>query len=295
MMPLFISKNRFFIFALLTVSVYSFSCSGSDGTSQNVSSFSDSTKMDTSALVPPKESQTIADAATILARPQVPVLCYHHIRDPKPGQSETFKSYSVSPVQFAEQMKALNDRGYKTVLPAQLYDYLAFGKPLPEKPVMITFDDTDEEQFSIGAKEMDKYGFKGVFFIMTISINRPRYMSKEQIKQLAENGHAIESHTWDHKMVTKYGEEDFENQLIKPRKTIEEITGKTASYFAYPFGIWDKKVIPQLKKADFKMAFILSTKRDSADPLYTVRRMIVPGTWSTKGMMNAMKKTFERD
>jgi len=135
-----------------------------------------------------------ADVKTILAKKQVPVLCYHHIREPKPGQSETMKSYSVSPAQFAEQMKALKDSGYQTILPDQLYNYLVHGAALPAKPVMLTFDDTDEEQFTIGNTEMKKYGFKGVFFIMTISINRPRYMSKDQLKQLSEEGNAVESH-----------------------------------------------------------------------------------------------------
>lgn len=292
MMPPFLKKKTFFLYFLIALSINSFSCSGSDETGSKKETVKDSSKTE---AVPPQveKEQTIADAATILARPQVPVLCYHHIRDAKPGQSETFKSYSVAPSQFADQMKALHDSGYQTVLPDQLYEYLAFGKPLPPKPVMLTFDDTDEEQFTIGAKEMDKYGFKGVFFIMTIAINKPRYMSSEQIKQLSENGHAIESHTWDHKMVTKYEEGDFKNQMIKPKKTIEDITGKSALYFAYPYGIWSKKVFPLLKEADFKLAFILSTKRDSTEPLFTVRRMIVPTQWSTKGVMNAMKRTFE--
>ena len=234
----------------------------------------------------------IADAATILARKQVPVLCYHHIRDPKPGQSETFKSYSVSPIQFAAQMKALKDSGYETVLPDQLYNYLAFGGKLPAKPVMLTFDDTDLEQFTIGAKEMEKHGFRGVYFLMTISINRPRYMNTEQIKMLADSGHAVEAHTWDHSMVTKYQGEDWDKQFVKPMERVKSITGKPAQYFAYPFGLWNKAAIPELKKAGYKMAFILSTSRDSVDPLFTVRRMIVPGQWSTNGMFGAMNKTF---
>ena len=238
-------------------------------------------------------TKPIATAEEILAKKQVPVLCYHHIREPKPGQSETFKAYSVSPSQFAEQMKALKDSGYETILPNQLYEYLVHDGPLPAKPVMLTFDDTDEEQFSIGYQEMKKYGFKGVFFIMTVSINRPRYMSKEQLKQLADDGNAVESHTWDHHMVTKYQGDDWNTQLVKPRKTIEDITGKPATYFAYPFGLWNEAAIPELKKAGFKMAFNLSTKRDSTDPLFTIRRMLVPGTWSTKGMLNAMKSTFK--
>lgn len=242
-----------------------------------------------------KISTSIADAATILAKREVPVLCYHHIRLPKPGQSETFKSYSVSPAQFAELMKTLKDSGYQTILPNQLYDYLVHDGPLPAKPIMLTFDDTDEEQFSIAWPEMKQYGFKGVFFIMTVSINRPRYMTTEQLKQLSEDGNAVESHTWDHHMVTKYQGEDWEKQLVQPKKKIEEITGKTANYFAYPFGLWNRAAFPELSKAGYKMAFSLSTKRDSTQPLYTVRRMIVPGQWSTQGVLNAMKKTFHLD
>lgn len=241
------------------------------------------------------DKSVVNDANAILAKRQVPVLCYHHIREGLPGQSETFKSYSVTPAQFAEQMKVLKDSGYESILPDQLYNYLVHNGPLPPKPVMLTFDDTDEEQFTIGAKEMKKNGFKGVFFVMTVSINRPRYMTKEQLKELANDGNAVESHTWDHHMVTKYKGDDWNIQLVKPRKTIEDITGKTANYFAYPFGLWNKAVFPELEKAGFKMAFSLSTKRDSTQPLYTVRRMIVPTQWSTTGMMKAMKQTFKLD
>ena len=238
---------------------------------------------------------TVANAATILAKKEVPVLCYHHIREARPGQSETFKSYSVSPAQFAQFMKALKDSGYQTILPDQLYNYLAHNGPLPAKPIMLTFDDTDEEQFSVAWQEMKKYGFKGVFFVMTVSINRPRYMTTAQLKELSDNGNAVESHTWDHHMVTKYQGEDWEKQLVQPKKKIEGITGKPATYFAYPFGLWNRPAFPELEKAEYKMAFSLSGKRDSTQPLYTVRRMIVPTQWSTQGVFSAMKKTFRLD
>lgn len=285
-------KNRFVFILMLC---FLAACSSNTDTKKDKTSTEETVRKDSLEQVSTDKvaGTTVADAAAILAKKQVPVLCYHHIRDPKPGQSETFKSYSVAPAQFASQMKALKDSGYETVLPDQLYNYLVHGGKLPPKPVMLTFDDTDEEQFSIGYQEMKKYGFKGVFFIMTISINRPRYMTKEQLKQLADEGNAVESHTWDHHMVTKYQGDDWEKQFIKPRKTIEDITGKTATYFAYPFGLWNTAAIPELKKAGFKMAFILSTKRDSTDPLYTIRRMIVPGQWSTPGMLKAMNQTFK--
>lgn len=281
--------NRIIAVIAIATTVF-FSCASENPStilaSQDSAAVIDAPKADS---VPKME---MADAKTILGRKQVPVLCYHHIREAKPGQSETLKNYSVSPAQFAEQMKTLKDSGYQTVLPGELYNYLAYGHALPEKPVMLTFDDTDEEQYSLAAQEMKKYGYKGVYFLMTISINRPRYMSKEQIKELADEGNAIEAHTWDHHMVTKYTEEDWEKQLDKPKKQIIDITGKEVNYFAYPFGLWNKNAITELKDRGYKMAFILSTKRDSTEPLYTVRRILVPGQWSTPGMFRAMNQSF---
>ena len=165
-------------------------------------------------------TKDIADLGTILSKKEVPVLCYHHIREAKPGQSETLKSYSVSPESFAQQMKALKDSGFETILPGDLYNYLVHGGKLPAKPVMLTFDDTDEEQYSIGYPEMKKYGFKGVFFIMTVSLGKPHYMSKEQVKELSDLGHAIGSHTWDHHNVKKYQGNDWVIQIEKPTRQL---------------------------------------------------------------------------
>ena len=204
-------------------------------------------------------------------------------------------------------MKALADSGYKTILPDDYYNYLVYGDPLPEKPVMITYDDTDEEQFSIAKPEMDKYGFKGVYFIMTISIGRPRYMSKEQIRQLSDEGHVIASHTWDHHRVDRYivgdrmipdGKKqkkfnDWDVQLGNTKKKLEEITGKPVEHFAYPFGIWSSEGIPEIQKRGYKMAYQLSTKRDSLQPLYTARRIIVSPEWSAPGLLRVMNSSFK--
>jgi peptidoglycan/xylan/chitin deacetylase (PgdA/CDA1 family) len=287
-------KRNFLFIAIIFLFTACNSASAPQSKSDSTQTVIEKSKTDTGGVTN-EMSTKVNNAAAILAKKQVPVLCYHHIREAKPGQSETLKSFSVTPAQFAAQMNALKDSGYETILPDQLYNYLVHNGPLPPKPIMLTFDDTDEEQFSIGYKEMKKYGFKGVFFIMTVSINRPNYMTKEQIKQLADDGNAVESHTWDHHMVTKYKGDDWNIQFVKPRKTIEDITGKPATYFAYPYGVWNEAAFPELKKAGFKMAFNLSTHRDSVQPLYTIRRMLVPTQWSIPGLMRSIKETFGRD
>lgn len=235
------------------------------------------------------KAKPVADVATILSKKEVPILCYHDIRN---GAPASLRTYTVTPAAFAAQMKILSDSGYKTILPDDLYQYLVHGASLPEKPVMITFDDTDKDHYTVGAVEMKKYNFKGVFFLMTIAINRKRYMSEEELKELSNDGHDIQAHTWDHHMVTKYKGETWDSQLVMPKKRIEAITGKEVNSFAYPFGLWNQEAIPELKKRGYKMAFILSSKRDSTEPLHTIRRMIVPGQWSAEGMIKAMKTTF---
>jgi len=252
-----------------------------------------------------------AQNAALMARPQVPVICYHQIRDWTAKDSKTAKDYIIPPAAFKEHIKMLHDSGYHTILPDQLYDYLTKGTPLPSKPVMLTFDDTDLDQFTIANPELKKYGYKGVYFIMTVSLGRPHYMSKEQVKQLSDEGNVIGSHTWDHhrfdklshtstmKMMGKNGKitlkptDDWVTQLDKPTKLLEDITGKKINYFAFPFGVTGNgSNFPELHKRGFKLAFQLADKRHPNDPLMTVRRILDSGYWTTKTFSNSLRHSF---
>lgn len=289
------------LLSILSAAVLMAGCAG------NTSEKTSNPATDSSAIVATKTDSAskkpegpVADAATIISRKQVPVLCYHNIVDRKPKNI-----YEVTLQSFKSQMKALADSGYKTITPDQYYNYLAYGTALPEKPVMLTYDDTDEEQFSIAKMEMDKYGFKGVYFIMTITMNKPRYMNKEQVKQLADEGHIIGSHTWDHHRVDRLKDlntieyrgkkievNEWDFQLANTKTQLEELTGKPVEHFAYPFGIWSKDAIPQIEKRGYKMAFQLSEKRDADKPLYTVRRIIVSPTASGEALLKTMRNSF---
>jgi peptidoglycan/xylan/chitin deacetylase (PgdA/CDA1 family) len=77
------------------------------------------------------------------------------------------------------------------------------------------------EQYTIGAAEMETR-FKGVF-CYDCFINRPNYLTKEQIAALSDTGNVIAAHTWDHHRVTKYTGDDWNTIILK--QNIEEITG----------------------------------------------------------------------
>ncbi|PRY12294.1 polysaccharide deacetylase [Pontibacter ummariensis] len=235
-----------------------------------------------------------AAAVEVLQRQEVPILCYHQIRDWKSSDSEQARTYIVPESRFREQIKMLADSGYHTILPADLMAYLTTGAPLPPKPIMLTFDDTNLDQYTAAAPELEKYGFKGVFFVMTVSLGRPRYMSREQVKDLADRGHVIGSHTWDHHNVKKYQGDDWAIQVEKPKQVLEEITGKPVEYFAYPFGLWNKAAIPELKSRGMTAAFQLAASQDAEEPLFTIRRIIASGYWGPDRLYSNMTGSFNK-
>jgi peptidoglycan/xylan/chitin deacetylase (PgdA/CDA1 family) len=274
------NKKFIFLSVLLMVLVvtacnHSNKTNGSSGTAERAVESKDSAAV----------KQTKNTPAQIYAKPEIPVLCYHRISD------GTKSDYRVSQATFSSHMKILADSGYHSITPAQLYDYLVYNKTLPEKPVMITFDDSREEHALIAAPVMEKLGFRGVFFIMTITYNKKNYMTTDKIASLAKAGHTIGLHSWDHTMVTKYKDPaDWLKQVSEPKIKLEKIVGKPVEYWAYPNGVFDHKGAEELSKY-FKLSFSLATKRDSIQPLQTVRRIIV-SECSQQGLLKAMHRSF---
>jgi len=242
----------------------------------------------------PKQKHTVAQhksEAPHFKGTKVPVLCYHAIREIGPHDSSDQKAYSVTPENFELQIKSLAEEGYHSVTPDELKNFYTNHGILPEKPIMITFDDGRKDQVTIGAATLEKYHFKGVYFVMTVSLGKKHYMSRDDVKMLADHGHIIGCHTWDHHMVTKYQGNDWILQLTKPRKQLEAITNKPVTTFAYPFGVWNNAAADSLKTHGLTTAFIFYGKQDSIRPLYTIERINIPSTMKIKNFVAQIEKT----
>ena len=282
------------LLSICLLSIWGIGCQSAAKSDSNVETNKNTSPAQTPQARTPKDSNAPfkAEPSAILAKQEVPILCYHQIRDWKSTDSKTSRDYIAPVSAFQEQMKMLADSGYHSILPDELYAYLTKGRALPKKPIMLTFDDTDLDQFETALPTLDQYGYKGVFFIMTVSLGKSHYMTKDQVRILSLQGHTIGSHTWDHHNVKKYEPADWITQIDKPTRQLELITGKPVKYFAYPFGLWNKAAISELKKKGFLAAFQLNEKRDPDDPLFTIRRIIVPGSWSAASLHRWMLRDF---
>ncbi len=224
-----------------------------------------------------------------IVRKEVPVLCYHQVRNWKTSDSKTDRTYIMPVDKFSRQIKMLRDSGYHTILPDQLVSYMKGDVTLPPHSLLLTFDDGTESQYTAALPELDSTGFKATFFIMTAVLNHSQFMSSEQVATLARQGHTIGCHTWDHHNVTQYDADDWLIQLERPTTLLKRLTGNPIVYFAYPFGTWNEAAIPYLEKNGYTAAFQLWGMTDAQKPQYTIRRILVSGYWDTKQLLTAVR------
>lgn len=223
-----------------------------------------------------------------VSMPAIPALSYHNVR----AYSTQNPAYFISPERFEEQIKRLKERGYRAILPNEVEAVFYEGKQISRKSVLISFDDTRADHYLAAAPILEKYGYRGTFYIMTVSIGKAGYMSKEQIRELSDRGHAIGLHTWDHQDLRKLAADQWKIQIDNPKAMLEEITKKEVTSLTYPFGLWNTEVISQIKERGLRSAYQLGRKLDSKYPVYSLPRILVMGNWSGDQLVNEIERRF---
>lgn len=231
------------------------------------------------------------DVRAVADRADVPVLCYHQIRRPTAADGPQARPYIVAPAVFARQMAALADAGYRTVTGEQLVAHVARGAPLPPKPVLLTFDDATAGQFTEALPILRRHGFRATFFVMTVVLDKPGWLTRRQVRSLDRAGMTIGGHTWDHSAVPEYAAADWRKQIDEPARDLADLVGHPIRVFAYPFGLWDRRAIPRLWEAGFTAAFQLAGPLDRRHPLWNLRRIITPG-WTGRRLLREMQRSF---
>lgn len=225
-----------------------------------------------------QEEETLPVSAVTVEQDNraVLVLNYHKI-------ANEHKSLSVTLDDFEQHMKWLQEYGFTCITPGQLYDFVANGADLPEKPVLITFDDGYKDNYTNAFPIMKKYGMKGTIFVVTGFLGvYDNYLTWDQAKELLEAGFNIESHTYSHKSMTEASDEDITKELVKSRQTIKEKLGIDSDFMAYPTGTYNLHIAELVKEAGYKGAFTIKYDNVSRDSnVYALERVPVFHTSET--------------
>ena len=200
----------------------------------------------------------------------VPVLNYHQVND------EKHSALTLHVDQFREQMEYLHNQGYNTITLAQLYDYLENGTELPNKPIVITFDDGYVDNYNNALPILKEYNMKATLFMISDAANTPGFVSTEQMHQMEAGGFDIQGHTNHHKILTKIAPTELPDALLGGKTSLEGILGEPIEYLAYPGGFNDMLVQYVSKQSGYKMAFTVQPGTvQPGDNLYALNRLAI--------------------
>ncbi len=212
----------------------------------------------------------------------VPILVYHNFSKTRAEKT------TLTENDFDTQMKYLKQNNYHVISLDQLMDFLDYKAPLPEKSVVITFDDAWRSAYDIAVPILIKYGFTATFFIYTDFIGGGKALSWNDIKELAKSGFDIQCQTKTHRNLSipkknESFEEYFnaiEEEIAYPKKLFQRMLDKDCRYLAYPYGETNNLVIAVLKKYGYRGAFTLGRE---SNPFFvdkfSINRVVIYGNY----------------
>jgi len=214
---------------------------------------------------------------------RVPVLMYHYISIPPPDADAIRLDLSVTPQAFDEQMAFLVSNGYRTVRVSDVVEHLLSGAPLPEKPIVLTFDDGYADNYEAALPILKKYGMTATFYVIAkfTENQRPGYATWDQLREMANAGMEIGSHSMDHSDLRGRSIAFLTDQIARSKQIIESRLGITVKTFSYPSGKYDAKTIAVLRANGYLGAVTeIQGLQQTTNDIFELRRVRIRGSYS---------------
>jgi peptidoglycan/xylan/chitin deacetylase (PgdA/CDA1 family) len=201
----------------------------------------------------PEKKADLAPLALYQGDREVAVLMYHDVTD------HPSVYFDTNPKAFRKQLQQLKDVGANVVPLADVYEHFKTGTPLPEKAVVLTFDDGYLGHYQNAYPLLKKFNYPATFFVHTgfVGVNTAReHMTWEQLKELDGSGLiSVASHTVTHpEDLRKLDDATVEKELNDSKKALEEKLGRKMRFLAYPVGNADDRVARMAQEAGYEMA-----------------------------------------
>jgi peptidoglycan/xylan/chitin deacetylase (PgdA/CDA1 family) len=212
----------------------------------------------------------------------VPILMYHVI-NPAPAGAP-FPGLYVTPAEFAEQMQGLKDAGYHAVTMDQMLAYWREGAPLPPgKPIVLSFDNGYQSQYTQALPVLRKLGWVGVENIQLTGLPPSQGgLSQAQVRGLIGAGWELDTQGYSHADLITLDSQQLHMQITQTRQTLERRYHVAVNWFCYPSGHYDSTVIQAVKEAGFvgSTTVVPGWAKPSEDPYRLPRLRVLGGTGS---------------
>ena len=218
---------------------------------------------------------------------KLPVLVYHHVGPPVPG---TFRFLTISPQRFERHLDWLLRHGFTPISPRTWLAWLVEARPLPERPVMITFDDGYDDLTMHALPALRERHMSASVYLVTGlcgSVNSwdsayvpgvHRLMDVAQIRFWSEHGIEMGCHTRTHRSLANLTGTELESEVIGSASDLASILGRKVDWFSYPYGAYCARTT-SLVEHTFSLAVTTETGlNDLCTPRHLMRRANVdPG------------------
>lgn len=217
----------------------------------------------------------------------VPILMYHVITDPP--RAVPFPELYVSASNFKSQINALAKAGHHGVTLGRVHDYWTKGYALPDKPIVVSFDDGYESQYKNALPVLKSHDWPGVLNLVTKNLDESWGLQPKQVKGLISAGWEVDAHTIHHLDVSTLTGAALDHEVGGSRKLIQRKFKVPVDFFCYPSGRFDDTAISAVKRAGFKGA--TTTEPGPARPSqpYTLARVRVNRTDTAQGLVKQLE------
>ncbi|WP_291561312.1 MULTISPECIES: polysaccharide deacetylase family protein [unclassified Clostridium] len=198
----------------------------------------------------------------------VPVLYYHSIQ--KSGENELM----MDPKLFRSHLQWLKDNGYTSLTMEEFYNYIKYNTQVPEKSVVITFDDGYIDNYTNAMPIINEFDFDTTIFMVSDFVGNPNFLTESQLKELEKNKINVESHTANHLDLAKLPKEKQREELQQSKDSLNNLLDEKIEYVAYPYGSYNDDTKNITREIGYKMGFSTDSGWASGDDdLFSIPRV----------------------
>ncbi len=187
---------------------------------------------------------------------RVPILMYHYIEYIADTKDTIRHTLNVVPRIFEDQLITLKQAGYTFLTASELADILDGKKILPQKPILLTFDDGHWDLYTEVLPLLKKHSVKGTAYIISGLLGGKDFMSDEQFRAVATESALLEigAHTVHHVALSGKLSPIATYEIVQSKRDLETKIGRPVVSFAYPSGSFDQQAITIVKNAKYRTA-----------------------------------------